>query len=119
MSTADLESVRHYHQQRHARLLQQREVLRLSWLQRARAAIELLAPEYPAIQRVALFGSILKEGRFHQNSDIDVAVVCQDVEQESQFWRALEERLQRNVDVRPWVSPISQAVAQYGTVIYG
>jgi predicted nucleotidyltransferase len=118
-SSPALESAKHYHQQRHARLLQQREALRLSWLARAKAAIESLAPEYPAIQRVALFGSVLKAGRFHAGSDIDVAVICQDVEQESRFWRALEEKLRRDVDVRPWVVPITQAVEQYGAIIYG
>ena len=114
-----LASFRQYHQQRTARVLQQREQLRVAWLQRTHEVIGNLAPQFPAIQQVALFGSIAKPGRFHDTSDIDVAVICLDVEQESRFWRALEEKLQRDVDLRPLSGPISQAVQQYGAVIYG
>ena len=114
-----LASFKQYHQQRTVRVLQQREQLRTAWLHRAQEVIGLLAPQFPAIQQVALFGSIAKPGRFHHQSDIDVAVICLDAEQESRFWRALEEALQWDVDLRPLSGPISQAVQQYGAVVYG
>lgn len=113
------QSAHDFHRRRQASLLQRREDARLEWLGRTREAIKAIAPNYPALQRVALFGSVVKTSRFHDRSDIDVAVVCTDVEQESLFWRALEQTLRRDVDVRPMVGPVAQAVQQHGEVIYG
>lgn len=117
MRISDL-SPREYHAQREAEWLHQREQLRQEQLARARAAIERLAPKYPAIQAVYLFGSLMAEGRFMRHSDIDVAVVSNDVAAESKFWRALEEALEWNVDVRPFQGAVAQAVADHGECVY-
>ena len=83
-----------------------------------RAAITHLAPGFPALERVYLFGSLLQPGRFRPDSDIDLAVECDDLETESLFWRALERALQRDVDLRPLVEPIRSEVERYGELIY-
>jgi predicted nucleotidyltransferase len=117
MTTADL-TPRQYHARREAERGAQRENLRQARLADARAAICNLAPTFPAIQAVYLFGSIMQRGRFTPQSDIDVAITCDDVAVESHFWRALEEALEWNVDVRPFQHPITQAVSDYGECVY-
>lgn len=111
-------SSREYHAQRERDLREEREALRREALDRARAAIRRWAPSFPAIRAAYLFGSILQSGRFHKLSDVDVAVDCDDLETETPFWRALEEELERNVDLRPRVGPIAAAVEEYGELCY-
>jgi predicted nucleotidyltransferase len=116
--TLDLDAIRRYHRAREEKRRSQREAHRLDWLERARTAILLVAPHSPAIQRVYLFGSLVQPGRFRPDSDIDVAIECTDLAAESKFWRALEQKLRRDVDVRPWEEPIISAVKVYGEKIY-
>ena len=111
-------SPREYHAQREIERLRQREQLRQQQLDKARRAIQRLAPEQPAIEMVYLFGPVMAEGRFTQRSDIDLAVVADDVAVESRFWRALEEALEWNVDVRPLQGAVAQAVADHGECVY-
>lgn len=111
-------SPREYHARRDQERRAEREALRLAALERARAAIRQRAPELPAIRAAYLFGSILKPGRFHAQSDVDVAIDCDDLESETPFWRALERALERNVDLRPREGPIAQAVEDYGELVY-
>jgi uncharacterized protein len=115
---ATIEAARQYHREREARRKAERETYRQEWLIKARAAIQELAPTFPALQRVYLFGSVVQPGRFRPDSDIDVAVECSDLEQESDFWRSLERALRRDVDVRPYVEPITDAVQWYGEMVY-
>jgi predicted nucleotidyltransferase len=117
MTTADL-TPHQYHARRDAERLEQREKLRHTRLAAVRTAIRRLAPSYPAIQAVYLFGSIMQSGRFTPQSDIDVALASDDVAVESEFWRALEEELEWDVDLRPFQHPITQAVSDYGEIVY-
>ena len=114
MQAVDIEAAREYYRAREACKYAQREEARQQWLGRAREAIRRLAPHHPAVQRVYLFGSVMQPGRFHATSDIDVAVICETVEAESTFWRDLEQALQRDVDVRPLIGAVAEAVAQGG-----
>jgi predicted nucleotidyltransferase len=116
--SATIEAARQYHRTRDAKQRAEREAYRLEWLEKARAAVRQHAPDFPALQRAYLFGSIMQPGRFRPNSDIDVAVECPDLQQESDFWRALKQTLQRDVDVRPHVEPITDAVRWYGELVY-
>jgi len=92
--------------------------LRLEVLARAKAAILRRAPAFPAVGAVYLFGSILRPGRFHAGSDVDVAVDCDDLRVETPFWRTLEEELERNVDLRPREGAVARAVEDYGERVY-
>ena len=107
-----------FHQQRETRRREEREALRQSMLAKSRAAIRQLAPQFPAVTAVYLFGSIMQPGHFTQNSDIDVSVKVRDVAVETPFWRALEQALGWDVDVRPYTPPITDAVAWYGECVY-
>jgi hypothetical protein len=55
-----------------ARRRAEREALRTSTLERARAVLDRLAPKY-GITEAYLFGSVVKPGRFSERSDVDVA----------------------------------------------
>ncbi len=117
MGVTELSS-REYHARRDRERRAEREVLRREVLDRVRAAIRQWAPEFPAIRAAYLFGSILQPGRFHAESDVDVAIDCDDPESETPFWRALETALERNVDLRPREGPIARAVEDYGELVY-
>ncbi len=113
---------REYHAQREAERWQQRETLRLEMLSWVRQAIGRLAPGFPTIQAVYLFGSVVQSGRFTSHSDIDVAICSERVGDwlaaESAFWRQLEEAVQWMVDLRPYEPPITHAIADYGECVY-
>lgn len=115
---ATIEAARQYHREREAKHRAERERDRQEWLAKVRKVVQEMAPAFPALQRVYLFGSVVQPGRFRPDSDIDVAVECSDLEQESDFWRAMEQALRRDVDVRPYVEPIIDAVQWYGERVY-
>ena len=113
-----LRQAREYHTRRETRRRQQWERLRQEQYRRICAAIQLLAPAYPAVRAVYLFGSLVQPGRYRPWSDLDVAVCCDDVEEESRFWRALEEKLETRVDLRRCMGAVAQAVTTYGECVY-
>ena len=118
MDEISLLPYREYHARRERELREQRETLRRMVLERAREAIHRAAPNFPAIHAAYLFGSILQPGRFRPDSDVDVAIDCEDIETEFPFWQALEEALERNVDLRLRIGPVAQAVEDYGELSY-
>lgn len=118
MEETALLAYREYHARRDRERRQALEGLRLQVLERAKGAIREVAPGFPAIRAVYLFGSVLLPGRFRLDSDVDVAVDCEDIEVETPFWRTLEERLERNVDLRPRLGAIARAVETGGELCY-
>jgi predicted nucleotidyltransferase len=111
-------SPREYHQRRGEERLREREALRAEVLESVRAAVLRLAPRFPAVQTVYLFGSLVQPGCFRPGSDVDLAVECDDLETESRFWRALEEDLHREVDLRSRRGGVARAVEAYGERCY-
>ncbi len=109
---------REYHARRDRERRQERERVRLQVLEQAKSAIRETAPDFPAIRAVYLFGSVLRPGHFRPDSDVDVAVDCDDIEVETPFWRTLEERLERNVDLRPRLGAVARAVETSGELCY-
>jgi predicted nucleotidyltransferase len=97
-----------YHARREQALREEREALRREVLDQARSAIRRMAPGFPSIRAAYLFGSILSPGRFQPDSDVDV----------TPFWRALEDELHRNVDVRPRQGAVARAVEDSGERCY-
>ncbi len=119
LRTAKTLSSREYHARRAASRRATREALREHKLAQARKAIRRLAPQYPAVRRVYLFGSLLRPGRFHAASDIDVALECDDLEVETPFARALERELATPIDLRPFKGAVTEAVRNDGEQVYG
>ncbi len=118
MDPANLEAARQYHKERDARRRAEREAERTRWLERTRRVVKRLAGEYPAVRRVYLFGSLVQPGRFSGQSDIDIAVECDSLEEEGRFWRALERELLRPVDLRPLAGPLAEVVIEQGENVY-
>jgi predicted nucleotidyltransferase len=114
----DIQRARKYYYERETQRRMQRETERQQWLQRIRTAIIACAPRYPDIRRVFLFGSLLQQGRFRSDSDIDVAIECETPVTESAFWRTLEDELGRDVDVRPFIGVIAEVAISRGEQIY-
>jgi len=118
LSQTALAQARAYHTHHEERRRQEREALRQEWYRKAKEAILQLAPHYPQLHAVYLFGSLIQPGRFGTNSDIDVAVECDDPATESRFWQELEAVLQTPVDLRPCRGAVSWAVSRQGECIY-
>ena len=79
-----------------AERLQNRERLRLEMRRELRAALS----EFAAVRKVIVFGSLAKQGRFTENSDIDVALESEPPGLSCyQLTSLLAERLGRRVDV--------------------
>lgn len=68
---------------------------------------------------VYLFGSLLCPGRFDAESDIDVALECDEIEAETPFARALERELATAIDLRPLRGGVAEAVRDHGEKVYG
>ena len=117
-STRDLAPYREYHARRARQRLARREAQRQNCLRAAKAGIRRLAPAFAAIRAVYLFGSLLQAGRFTERSDVDVAIDCDDLESEGRFRRALEEELERSVDLRSREGGVAWAVEAYGECVY-
>jgi predicted nucleotidyltransferase len=118
MDEAALQPFREYHARRNRELREERESLRLEVLERARDAVRRSAPRFPAVRAVYLFGSLLQPGQFRPGSDVDVAIDCDNVEVETPFWRMLEDALERDVDLRPRIGAVAQAVEVGGELCY-
>ncbi len=117
MSLSQL-SPQEYHARREQARRKEREDLRGEVLEQSRSAIRRLAPQFPAIRAVYLFGSVLAPGRFLPDSDVDVALDSDDLEVETPFWRGLEDALQRNVDLRPREGIVARTVEDSGERCY-
>lgn len=109
-------------QARMQRQSEKREIRR----QRALAAVRKGAPslmaEWPAVRRAYLFGSVTREGAFHAESDIDIAIEGEiDAETYFALWHALERALPDwAIDLRDISthSRFADLVRQYGELIY-
>ncbi len=118
VATSAQEAFREFHRRRDAETLELREKHRLEALAHVREAVPRYAARYPPIRRVYVFGSILQPGRFTPHSDIDLAVDSDDIANETCLWRDLERALRRNVDLRPRLSAVAEAVSTYGELCY-
>ena len=114
----DRNAARQYFHGREEQRRERREAERQKWLVLASQAIRHTAPQHPDIARVYLYGSITQPGRFYHRSDIDVAVVADNIAAETPYWRALERALRRDVDLRPLEPPLTRAVEYSGILVY-
>ena len=119
LRTAKTLSPREYHARRNAARRERRETARRRKLAEAREAIRRIAPRHPAVRSVFLFGSLLHPGRFHANSDVDVAIECDDLAAETPFARALEHELHVAIDLRPLSGAVAETVREEGEKVYG
>ena len=118
LRTASLLTPKEYHARRRAEQLARREAFQQRKLTQAREAVRRLAPRYPGLRTIHLFGSVLDAKRFRESSDVDVAVESDDLEAETPFARALEEALGMPVDLRPISGALRRTVHDTGEKVY-
>jgi len=70
----DIAASRAYLQAREQTQFEERERRRGAALQAVGGAIHAVAPQFPDLQRVYLFGSVVRSGSFGAMSDVDIAV---------------------------------------------
>ncbi len=118
VATPAQEAFREFHLRREAERQELRERQRLEALALVREVVPRYAAGYPPIRRIYVFGSIVQAGRFSPHSDIDLAVDSDDIASETPLWRDLERALLRNVDLRPLLGAVAEAVSAYGELCY-
>lgn len=118
LTQPELDTARRYHRMRGLAVHSERESLRSDWLQRVRAAVTELAPRFPELRAVYLFGSLTRPGFNPAQSYIGLAVKADSVESESAFWSAVERTLKHPCDVRPLTESIRIAVVCDGILLY-
>ncbi len=98
-----------------------REAARQEAMAAVLSIIPSIAAGIPSMKRVYLFGSVVENGRFHKNSDIDLAVEGATAKAYFEFWRQAEAALPEwMIDVRD-ITPASlfaNRVRQTGQLIY-
>lgn len=124
LSEKELYQYREAYQQRRAAQLAEREAHRLRVLAIVLANWSTIMADVPSLKRAYLFGSLIKEGRFRPDSDIDIAVDELAPEHYTPLWDALEDSLDENdwhmVDLRP-LHPeerFAQRVIAEGILLY-
>jgi predicted nucleotidyltransferase len=117
----DLQHCRENFSQRAATQQAARETLRQQAHQAAIAAILQIAPNYPPITQIYLFGSVTRSGGFHSQSDIDIAVAGTDATAYFALWRDLEAACPDwAIDLREINQPshFTNTVHQFGELVY-
>jgi len=119
--TIDLQQCRDNFRRREAERQFAREKLRRQAREAAIAAISQVLPRYPKVTEIYLFGSITQTGRFHDHSDIDIAVSGTDAATYFALWRDLEAACPDwFIDLREINQPshFTDSVRQTGELIY-
>lgn len=84
-------------------------------------AVRKVMPMYPTVQRVYLFGSLIRPGAFRTDSDIDLGIEGVNMADCFDIWRDLEQIVTDwNFDVRPLEADdlFSERVRTKGVLIY-
>jgi predicted nucleotidyltransferase len=118
------ESIARYHRSfiKHVqRRRQENEKLRQQARQAVSQAITEVADRYPTVQRVYLFGSVIRPGAFQAGSDVDVGIEGATMARCFDIWRDLEQVVSEwSLDVRALDAqdPFSERIRQKGELIY-
>lgn len=119
--TIDLQQCRDNFRQRTATQQAEREALRWQAYDAAVATIHTIAPTYPNITQIFLFGSITRPQQFQRHSDIDIAIAGTDATTYFALWRDLEAACPSWViDLREINQPchFADVVRQTGVLVY-
>ena len=117
----DLQKCRDNFHKRAAAQQAAREKLRLQAHAAATTAILAVAPTYPDVTHIYLFGSVTQPNCFGQRSDLDIAVVGTDAASYFALWRDLEAACPDwAIDLREINQPghFADMVRQTGALIY-
>ena len=121
LSSDDIAVYRHNLHQRAQARLREREKRRQRARQVVMDAISVVAPRYPTVRRVYLFGSVTRPGAFGPDSDVDIGVEGADMALCFDIWRDSEKAAPEwELDVRSLDEddPFAERVRQKGDLIY-
>ncbi|MBE2220806.1 MAG: nucleotidyltransferase domain-containing protein [Anaerolineae bacterium] len=92
-SESTITTYRQHFKAQQAKKLEEREAKRLYALETVTAVLPPIISQFPTIQQLFLFGSIVHPGQFHAKSDIDIGVLGTTAEDYFALWRELEAKL--------------------------
>jgi len=118
MEKKDVKNYRDNFLRRELKRYNEREERRRSLLLEIVPKIQHILEQYPSVTNAYLFGSILRDGGFSRNSDIDIAVEGLSPQHYFELWRKLEEELKVTIDLRPVTEGLSKTLAFTGEKIY-
>ena len=114
----DISKCANYLKEKEKRRLWEKEKIR----RKAMAKLSLLnkiLSNFSEVKKAYIFGLIIKEGKFRENSDIDIALEGKVKEDYFLIWSELEEKLNKEVDLRILNSGVtSQIIKKEGKLIY-
>lgn len=114
----DISKCANYLKEKEKRRLWEREKIRRKAIAKLSLRNEILS-NFAEVKKVYIFGSIVKEGKFRENSDIDIALKGKVKEDYFLIWSELEEELNEGVDLRILNSGVtSQIIKKEGKSIY-
>jgi predicted nucleotidyltransferase len=117
----DIETCRQNFKLRQQRNIQEMEARRLVAREAVLAALQVVLPRHPEVRCVYLFGSVIREGMFHLESDVDVAVEGTNAEQYFALWRELNDAVSGFlIDLRDINQPsnFADTVRQRGELVF-
>lgn len=114
----DISKCANYLKEKKERRIWEREKIRRKAMAKLSLLNEILS-NFPEVKKAYIFGSIIKEGKFRENSDIDIALEGKVKEDYFLIWSELEEKLNKGVDLRILDSGVtSQIIKKEGKLIY-
>jgi len=114
----DISKCANYLKEKEKRRLWEREKIRRKAIAKLSLLNQILS-NFPQVKKAYIFGSIIKEGKFRENSDIDIALEGRVKEDYFLIWSELEEKLNEGVDLRILDSGVtSQIIKKEGKLIY-
>ncbi len=117
----DLAACREAFRARQQRMRAERENRRLIAIEAVRRAILECVPGYPSVQRMYLFGSVVRPAAFRRDSDVDVAVEGIGSAEYFDLWRDIERAAPEwTIDLRDITRPslFAERVRATGQLIY-
>ncbi|RLE07785.1 nucleotidyltransferase domain-containing protein [Candidatus Aerophobetes bacterium] len=114
----DISECARYLKDKEERRILERENLRRKVMRKLSLLSEVLN-NFPGVKKAYIFGSILKKGRFGENSDIDIALEGNVKRDYFLIWGKLEEKLGERVDLRILENnSTSQIIKREGKLVY-
>lgn len=114
----DISKCANYLKEKKERRIREGEKIRRKAMAKLSLLNQILS-NFPEVKKAYIFGSIMKEGKFREDSDIDIALEGKVKEDYFLIWSELEEKLNEGLDLRILDSGVtSQIIKKEGKLIY-
>lgn len=114
----DINKCANYLKEKEKRRIREGEKIRRKAMAKLSLLNQILS-NFPEVKKAYIFGSIIKKGKFREDSDIDIALEGKVKEDYFLIWSELEEKLNEGLDLRILDSGVtSQIIKKEGKLIY-